>query len=122
MDKRITLSQKRLNHAHILNRLVTDSSFTIAQAAEAMGLSERHVKRLKGEYKKNGIDALVHKNIGRPPAHAISEEVRNEIIDLKCSKLFEKANFNHFKEILSRDRYGINISYSAYMGYLPLLG
>ena len=56
MDRRITLSQKRLKHAHILDRLVTDSSFTIAQAAEAMGLSERYVKRLKGEYKKNRID------------------------------------------------------------------
>lgn len=48
------MSQKRLKHAHILDRLVTDSSFTIAQAAEAMGFSERHVKRLKGEYKKHG--------------------------------------------------------------------
>lgn len=52
MDRRITLSQKKLKHAHILDRLINDSSFTTKQAAEAMGLSERHVKRLKGEYKK----------------------------------------------------------------------
>lgn len=122
MDRRITLSQKRLKHAHILDRLVNDSSFTIAQAAEAMGLSERHVKRLKGEYKKNGIDALVHKNIGRPPAHAISEELRQRIIDLKSSKLFEKANFNHFKEILGRDKYGIHLSYSTLHGILTSAG
>ncbi len=116
------MSQKRLKHAHILDRLVTDSSFTIAQAAEAMGLSERHVKRLKGEYKKNGIDALVHKNIGRSPAHALSEELRNRIIELKCSTLFQKANFNHFKEILGRDRYGINLSYSTLHGILTSAG
>lgn len=116
------MSQKRLNHAHILNRLVTDSSFTVSQAAEATGLSERHIKRLKGEYKKYGIDALVHKNIGKLPAHAISEELRNTIINLKSSKLFEKANFKHFQEILGRERYGIKISYSALHGILTSAG
>jgi transposase len=122
MDRRITLSQKKLKHAHILDRLVNDSSFTISQAAEAMGLSERHVIRLKGEYKKHGIDALVHKNIGRPPAHAISEELRQRIIDLKSSKLFEKANFNHFNEILGRDKYDIHLSYSTLHGILTSAG
>jgi transposase len=122
MDRRITLSQKRLNHAHILNRLLTDNSYTIAQAAEATGLSKRHIIRLKGEYKKHGIDALVHRNIGRPPAHAISEELRNTIIDLKSSKLFEKANFKHFQEILGREKYGIKISYSALHGILTSAG
>jgi len=116
------LSQKRLKHAHILDRLVSDSNFTIAQAAEAMGLSERHVKRLKGEYKRNGIDALVHKNIGKTPAHALSEELRQKIIDLKSSKLFEKANFSHFKEIIARDKFGINLSYSALHGVLTSAG
>jgi hypothetical protein len=76
MDRRITLSQKRLNHAHILNRLLTDNSYTIAQAAEATGLS----------------------------------------------KLFEKANFKHFQEILGREKYGIKISYSALHGILTSAG
>ena len=116
------MSQKRLQHAHILDRLVRDNSFTISQAAEAMGLSERHTKRLKGEWIKNGIDALVHKNIGRSPVHALSEELRNTIIDLKTSKLFEKANFNHFREILGREKYGIQISYSALHGILTSAG
>jgi len=107
------LSQKKLNQAHVLARLVSDSSYTIVEAAEAMGLSKRQVIRLKGEYKKQGVDALVHKNIGRPPAHAINEEIRKTIIDLKKSKLFENANFMHFRDILSREKYNIKISYSA---------
>ena len=122
MDRMITLSQKKLNHAHILNRLVSDNSYTIAEAAEAMGFSRRHVIRLKGEYKKHGIDALVHKNIGRSPSHAISEELRQEIIDLKNSKLFEKANFLHFQEILSRKKCNIHISYSSLHQILTCAG
>jgi len=109
----ITLSQKKLNQAHVIDRLVNDHTFTIAEAANALGLSERHVIRLKGAYKEHGAEALVHKNIGRSPAHALSEEIRNTIVGLKRSKLFEGANFKHFQEILARDKYGIHVSYSS---------
>lgn len=122
MDRRIELSQKKLNQAYILARLVSDETFTIAQAAEAMGLSERQVKRLKGEFKEHGADALVHKNIGRPPAHAVPEDIRKQIVDLKASPLFEKANFSHFREILNRDKFNIQISYSALHGILTSAG
>lgn len=122
MDRMITLSQRKLNQAHVLARLVSDESFTIAEAAEEMGLSDRQVKRLKGEFREHGVDALVHKNIGRLPAHAISEEVKQQIIALKMSKLFEKANFCHFKEILGREQFNIHISYSSLHGILTSAG
>ncbi len=116
------MSQEKLKHAHVLARLISDSNFTNAEAAEAMGLSKRQVIRLKGEYKKQGIDALVHKNIGRTPIHAFSEEQRQKIIDLKNSKLFDKANFCHFREILAREKYDIHISYSALHSILTSAG
>lgn len=116
------MSQKKLNQAYILARLVSDETFTIAQAAEAIGLSERQVKRLKGEFKKHGADALVHKNIGRSPAHAVPEDTRKQIIDLKTSALFKKANFRHFREILGREKFNIRISYSALHGILTSAG
>jgi len=107
------MSQKKLKHAHVLDRLVKDSTYTNAEAAKDMGLSERQVIRLKGEYKKNGIDALAHKNIGRSPVHALSEEMRDRIIGLKRSNLFEDANFKHFQEIIAREKYDIKVSYSS---------
>jgi transposase len=118
----ITLSQKKLSHSHVLERLVSDSSFTNAEAAEVMGLSKRQVIRLKGEYRKQGIDALVHKNIGRAPSHAFKEELRREIIDLKNLKVFEKANFCHFRDILGREKYNIHISYAALHSILTSAG
>lgn len=122
MDRRIELSQEKLKQAHVLARLVDDETFTIAEAAEKMGLSERHVKRLKGAFKKHGAEALVHKNIGRPPAHAVPEDIRKQIIELKTSKLFEKANFCHFREILAREKFNIHISYSSLHGILTSAG
>ncbi len=111
-----------LNRSNVLARLVTDDSFTILQAALAMGLSERQVKRLKGEYKKNGIDALIHKNLGRLPVHAISEDIRKKILDIKGLPAFKSVNFTHFREILSRDKYNIKISYSSLYSIMTSAG
>lgn len=122
MDGRIALSQKKLSQAHVLNRLITDKSLTIAQAAEVMGISERHTTRLKGEFKRFGANALVHKRIGVSPSHAISEATRQEIVALKSMKLFEKANFSHYREILAREPYNIRISYSALYNLLTEAG
>ena len=107
------MSQKQMNRAHILARLESDRAYTVKDAAQAMGLSERQTLRLKGGYKENGIEALVHKNIGRKPAHAIKEEERQRIIALKQTALFEKVNFLFFQEILSREPYKIHVSYST---------
>jgi len=121
MDRRIVLSQKQLNRANVLSRLISDASFTVPEAAQAMGISERQTQRLKGGYKQIGIEALVHKNIGRKPANAISEEDRQRIIELKKSNHFEKANFLFFQELLARI-YGIELSYSALYRILTSAG
>lgn len=116
------MSQKKLCQAHVLNRLITDKSFTIAQAAAAMGISERHTTRLKGVFKRFGANALVHKRIGVSPAHALSEATRQEIVALKSTKPLEKANFSHYREILSREPCNIRISYSALYNLLTEAG
>lgn len=122
MNGRITLSQKKLNQAHVLSRLVNDTCFTIAEAAKAMGLSERHTKRLKKAYKEEGVEALVHKNIGRIPANAVKEDLRKKIIALKQTKPFDKANFKFFQELIARPKYGICLSYSTLYGILTYAG
>lgn len=122
MDRRFNLSQKQLNRAQILERLKSDPGFTIPEAAIALGLSERQVQRLKGAYSKNGINALAHKNIGRIPAHAMTEETRQVILKIKKSPVFKKANFKHFQEILAREKFGIKICYSSLYGILTSEG
>ena len=48
----------------------------IAQAAEIMGISERHTKRLLAAYRKGGPAALAHGNRGRRPHNAVPEAYR----------------------------------------------
>lgn len=122
MNGKITLSQKKLNQAHVLPRLVNDTCFTIAEAAKATGLSERHTQRLKKAFKEEGVEALVHKNIGRIPANAVKEDLRKKIIALKQTKSFDKANLKFFQELIARPKYGICLSYSTLYGILTDAG
>jgi hypothetical protein len=55
MDGRIALSQKKMRQAYVLSRLITDKTFTIAQAAEVMGISERQTTRLKVGFRITGF-------------------------------------------------------------------
>ncbi|MBI4491288.1 MAG: helix-turn-helix domain-containing protein [Chloroflexi bacterium] len=51
-------------------------------AAEALGMSERQLRRLVAEYEREGPKALSHGNRGRPPAHPLSAEVRARVVAL----------------------------------------
>ncbi|HHX95154.1 MAG TPA: ISNCY family transposase [Clostridia bacterium] len=105
------MSLKQLNRLDIINKAIA-GFMTVSEAASALGISERQVKRLKKDVKLNGPAALVHKNSLRKPACAIPDDTASKIVALKKSKIYEKANFNHFKELLL-EHHDIKISYSA---------
>ncbi|EGO62548.1 ISNCY family transposase [Acetonema longum] len=105
------MSPEQLNRHSVLRKLI-DGDLTLAQAASSLNLSKRQVIRLKKGFIKEGPGILVHKNSGRKPAHAFSEEFVATIISLKQSDLYRHANFLHFQELLLRQEQ-ISISYSA---------
>ncbi|HEY8347915.1 MAG TPA: helix-turn-helix domain-containing protein, partial [Symbiobacteriaceae bacterium] len=49
----VTLSQAEWNRAIVLQRVV-EGQLLIREAAQVLGLSERHVKRLKKKFLQNG--------------------------------------------------------------------
>lgn len=116
----VTLSRKQLNRLDIINK-ANAGFITVSEAASALGLSERQVKRLKKEVRQYGPAALVHKNSLRKPSCAISEDAANQIITLKKSNIYEKANFNHFRELLL-EHHSIQISYSSLYSLLSSNG
>ena len=110
-EGRITLSQKQIKTLTVVNRFI-DKSITRSQAAEILGLSTRQISRLKKGVLTSGAESLIHKNTGRKPSHALLNETKEAVVSIFENPTFSKANFLHFKEILSAD-FGINISYSA---------
>ena len=87
---------------------VLEYHLPIAQAAEIMGVSERHAKRLLAAYRKDGPVAVAHGNRGRRPHNAVPEDAAAAVVKLARSH-YSGANHSHFTELL-REREGIDLS------------
>ena len=105
------MSQSKLNR-HAVIQQVIQGNLSLQEAATALGISRRQVLRLKKGVQQQGAAALIHKNTGRKPAHALNESLAAKIVALKKSALYQQANFLHFQELLLRQEQ-ISISYSA---------
>ncbi|GAV26108.1 integrase [Carboxydothermus islandicus] len=93
------MSQKQLNRFAVITKLI-DGHITVKEAALCLELSERQIIRLKKGVLNEGPAFLIHKNKGRKPAHAISQDLVQKIVSLKKSNIYQRANFLHFQEIL----------------------
>ena len=76
----ITLSQQQLKTYTVINRFI-EKSISRQQAAELLDLSTRQISRLKKGILNSGTESLIHKNTGRKPAHAVSNEMKEAIIN-----------------------------------------
>ncbi len=87
---------------------VLEYHLPIAQAAEIMGVSERHTERLVAACRKDGPAALAHGNRGRRPHNAVPEAAAAAVVKL-ASDGYAGANHSHFTKLL-REREGIDLS------------
>ena len=103
----VKLNQQEQARIQVLNS-VLEHQLLIAQAAEIMGVSERHTKRLLAAYRRDGAAALAHGNRGRRPHNAVSDAAAAAVVKL-ASNGYAGANHSHFTELL-REREGIDLS------------
>ena len=73
MDK-VTLNNKEQKRLLVMNEVLA-GRLTGQEAAEVLGLSLRHTRRLIAGYRRAGAAALAHGNRGRPPANKLDEQV-----------------------------------------------
>ncbi|MFH0768190.1 MAG: helix-turn-helix domain-containing protein, partial [Chloroflexota bacterium] len=99
MEGMVILNKKEQRRVMVLNE-VEKGVITGRQAAEVMGISLRHVRRLLAAYEKEGIAALAHGNRGRKPPNAIEEELREQVLELASGK-YSGFNHQHFTEKLA---------------------
>src|SRR5919108_756839 len=94
----------------VLNR-VLEGQLTAAQAGELVGLSVRQIRRMMAVYKKEGAAALAHGNRGRTPANALSNEVKERVVELARTR-YKGCNHQHMSELVAEHE-GICISRST---------
>ena len=102
------MNQQEQARIQVLNS-VLEHQLPIAQAAEVMGVSERHTKRLLAAYRRDGAAALAHGNRGRRPHNAVPREDAAAAVVKLASNGYAGANHSHFTELL-REREGIDLS------------
>ena len=114
------MSRKQLNRFDVLSK-ANAGFITVREASEALGLSERQVKRLKKKVREDGADGVIHGNTGKLPSNKISDETRVEILRLRKLPEYTNSNFLHFTEILERD-HGIVVSHMSVCAILKSAG
>lgn len=119
-EGKITLSQKQLKTFKVINSFI-DKSITRQQAAELLGLSTRQITCLKKGVLNSGAQSLIHKKSGRTPAHAVSDEMKEAVLEIYSRPKLSGVNFLHFKNILLRD-FEISLFYSALSSILKNTG
>lgn len=106
----LTLSTREQRRLAVLNRVLEGRS-TVEEAAEFLGVSERHTWRLLAAYRKEGAAALVHGNRGRKPSHTTLGETKKKVLELAEGRYFG-FNHSHFTEKLWAPE-GIHLSRST---------
>jgi len=86
---------------HVIKELV-DHNGNKERAAINLGCTRRSIDRYIAGYKAKGKAFFIHGNSGKQPIHALSEEAKNDILDLYLNKYYD-GNFAHFTELLGRD-------------------
>lgn len=76
-----TLSQRELQRVAVIAQCVK-GELACARAAVLLGLTPRHIKRLKARYKQGGAAALAHASRGRPSPRRTPDRQRERILRL----------------------------------------
>ena len=101
------MNQKEQARISVLN-FVLEYQVHIAEAAELLGVSQRHARRMLAAYRDRGAAALPHGNRGRRPHNATSPGEAAAVVRLATER-YEGANHTHLTELLS-EREGIGLS------------
>src|SRR5690348_15195402 len=103
----ITLSQREHQRMHVLSR-VLDGVLRGREAARLLGLSPRHLRRLRRRLERDGPAALAHRNRGRASPRRLAETVRARIVAL-ARGLYAGVNDHQLTELLA-ERDGLRVS------------
>src|SRR5580692_9119908 len=90
------------------------------QAAEIIGISDRHMRRWRERYEEGGFRGLFDRRRGKPSPKRVPMAVLERVLELYREKYFD-LNLRHFHEKLASE-HQIGLSYSWVKGVLQGAG
>jgi len=95
----MTLNPEEGRRLHVLT-LLESRRITTAQAAEALGITPRQVRRLRVTLRNEGPSGLVHGNRERQSPHALAPTLRAQVVTLARGR-YAGLNDVHLTEKLT---------------------
>ena len=80
------------------------------QAAEILGISDRHMRRWRERYEEDGYNGLFDRRCGKPSSRRVPVATVEKVFALYREQYFD-LNVQHFHEKL-RAEHGIDLSYT----------
>ena len=115
----LTLTEKEQTRLQVVTGVV-GREWTVAEAAEVLGVTERHAWRILAGYKARGVAAIAHGNRGRVPRNATPSVLQAQIVALARER-YAGFNHTHLTELLT-EREEIGLSRSTVRRILTAAG
>jgi hypothetical protein len=98
--RNITLNPTQQRQVDILTRLVA-GAIDVPTAAELLGHSPRHIRRLRARFQQEGMEAVLHGNQGHAPVNRTDPAVVTQICSLAgADGKYHDFNISHLHDLL----------------------
>ena len=98
----LRLSLKDRDRIHVLRDL-EEGRMKPAEAARRLGITARHLRRVRQRFRENGDEGVIHGARGRPPNNRIDEAIRAQALERAADPVFHDFGPTLLAEHLSRD-------------------
>jgi len=115
----LSASERAMKVQEIILRAMS-GQINWCQAAQILGFSARHLRRLKKSYEEYGYDGLYDRRSKSPSPRKIPFEIAQKILKLYREEYFD-FNMRHFHQEI-REKHAILLSYSWIRGLLQGAG
>lgn len=95
-------------------------TMTWAVAARVLGLSERHLRRIREKYQRFGVEAFEDGRAGRQRKRRVPLETLEEVCRLK-REVYGDYSMQHFHEVVT-EKHGLRLSYTLLRNVLQEAG
>lgn len=108
--RKVELRMKENKKYNVIKKLV-ETNGNKKRAAIELDVTVRQINRMIAGYKAYGKEFFVHGNRNRQPKHTLTQDLRQQIVELYTSKYWD-CNYRFFSELLAKHE-NINLSEST---------
>jgi transposase len=118
-DAEVARKAREMTRREVVMKAIA-GTMTWAVAATVLGLSERHLRRIREKYQRFGVEAFEDGRAGRQRKRRVPLETLEEVCRLK-REVYGDYSMQHFHEVVT-EKHGLRLSYTLLRNVLQEAG